>query len=182
MAFNISDIRSQLVFGGWRPTHFQVIISNPFSPASDQKIPFMVKAASIPEFTVGVIPVPYFGRTIKVPGDRIWQDWNTTVINDEDFLVRNALELWSNQINAFERNVAQAGSNPNNYKSQVIIRSFGKDGTVLREYQLNGCWPMTVSSIDTDWGATDTISEFQVTWAFDDLQIIGGVTGDAGGN
>lgn len=181
MAFNISEIRSQLVYGGWRPTHFQVIISNPFAANSDNKTPFMVKAASLPEFTIGKIPVPYFGRTINVPGDRVWLDWTTTVINDEDFLVRDGLERWSNQMNAFERNVAQAGSNPNNYKSQAIIRAFGKDGTVLREYQLNGAFPTSVTGIDTDWAATDTIAEFQVVWSFDDCQVIGGITGDAGG-
>lgn len=181
MTFNINDIRSQLVGGGARSSHFRVIISNPFVPAADIKVPFMVKAASMPAFNIGRIEVPYFGRKINVPGDRTWDDWSTTVINDEDHIVKNSLEVWHNQMNAFERNIAQAGSNPNLYKSTATVTSYGKDGTELRVYQLNGIFPVRVEQIDLAWETTDQIQEFQVQWAFDDLQVVGGITGDAGG-
>ncbi len=182
MTFSINDIRAQLVGGGSRASHFQVIITNPINGSADLKTPFMVKAASVPTFQVGKIEVPYFGRKIPIPGDRVWEDWTTTVINDEDHLVRNALEHWSNAMNAFQRNFATQGSNPNLYKSQAQIIQYGKDKTVLRVYQLNGIWPMTISSIEKNWETTDTIDEFQVTWAYDDLEIIGGNTGNAGGS
>lgn len=182
MAFDINEIRSQLVGGGARPNKFNVIITNPFVAAADIKVPFMVKASSIPAFTIGKIDVPYFGRKVPVPGDRTWEDWNTTVMNDEDFLVRNALEQWSNAMNAFRRNIATAGANPNNYKSTALVTQFGKAGGELRIYQINGIFPINIQSISLDWDTTDTIEEFEVTWAYDDVQIIGGNTGDAGGS
>lgn len=182
MPFDINDMRSQLVYGGARPTHFQVIITNPFNPLADIKVPFMVRAASIPTLTVGKIEVPYFGRRYPIPGDRVWEDWNTTVINDEDFLVRDALERWSNAMNAFRRNVATAGPNPATYKSTATVTHYGKAGNELRVYQLNGIFPMVVSSIDLDWQASDTLEEYQVVWAFDEMEVVGGATGDAGGN
>jgi len=181
MAFNINEIRSQLEFGGYRPSHFQVIITNPFNPTADLKVPFMCRAASIPTVQIGKIEVPYFGRKINVPGDRVWEDWTTTIMNDEDFIIRNALEQWQNAMNAFRRNIATAGANPNNYKSTALVTAFGKTGNELRIYQLNGIFPMMVQSIDVDWSTTDTIAEYQVTWAFDEMEVVGGGTGDGGG-
>lgn len=182
MAFDINDIRSQLVGGGARFSQFYCLITNPFSPSSDLKIPFMCKAASIPSFSIGRIDVPYFGRKIPVPGDRIWDDWTVTIINDEDHIVKDAMERWSNQMNAFRRNIAQSGSNPNNYKSTGLITQMAKDGSELRTYQMNGIFPTMISNIELGWEITDAIEEFQVTFAFDDLEIVAGLTGDAGGN
>lgn len=181
MPFNINDMRAQLTGGGSRASHFQVIITNPINGAADLKTPFVVKAAAIPTVQIGKIEVPYFGRKIAIPGDRVWEDWTTTVINDEDHLVRNALEHWSNAMNAFQRNIATAGPSPTAYKSQAQITSYGKDGTVLRVYQFNGIFPLSIGSMEKNWDTTDTLDEFQVTWAYDDIEVIGGITGDAGG-
>lgn len=182
MTHNINDIRSQLVGGGARPSQFQVIITNPFAPIADIKTPFMVKAASLPSYTMGKIDVPYFGRKIPIPGDRTWEDWTTTVINDEDFIVRDAVEKWSNAMNAFRRNIATAGSNPNSYKSTAIVTQYGKSGDELRVYQINGIFPIMISAIELNWQTTDEIEEFQVTWAYDDVEVVGGNTGFAGGS
>lgn len=180
MAFHINEIRSQLVHGGWRPSHFQCIITNPYDNAADLKIPFMVRAAQLPTYNLGQIPVYYFGRPVKYPGDRTFEDWTTTVINDEDFVIRNSLEIWHNQMNALQRNVASTNL-VNEMKSTGIFTAYGKDGRVLRQYQLNGLWPATIAAVEADWQATDTIAEFQVTWAFDECEVIGGITGDGGG-
>ena len=90
MAFNINDMRSQLVTGGARPTLFQVRLQNPANSAGDVKFPFMCTATQIPASTVGTIPVLYFGREVKFAGDRTFEPWNVQVLNDEDFLIRNA--------------------------------------------------------------------------------------------
>lgn len=180
MPFNINEIRSQLVHGGWRPSHFQVIITNPFDNSADLKAPFMVRAAQLPTYNVGKIPVYYFGRPIFVPGDRTFEEWTTTVINDEDFVIKNSLEIWSNRMNSLQGNISSTNL-VNELKSTGLITAYGKDGRVLRTYQLNGLWPMTIAAIETDWQATDTIGEFQVTWSFDECEVIAGVTGDGGG-
>lgn len=181
MAFSINDMRANLEYGGARPSHFQVIITNPFAPVADIKTPFMVQATSIPSYNMGKIEVPYFGRKIPVPGDRTWEDWTTMVMNDEDFLIRDALEQWSNAMNAFRRNIAQNGASPNNYKSTAIVTQYGKGGNELRVYQINGIFPTIIAPIELDWNTTDTIETFQVTWAFDDVEVVGGTTGTAGG-
>lgn len=179
MVFNINDIRSNLIHGGWRPSHFQVIITNPFDTTADLKSPFMVRSAQLPSFNIGQIPVYYFGRPIFVPGDRSLEPWTTTVMNDEDFVVKNALEVWQGKMNSMQGNVSSTNL-VNELKSTGEVTAYGKDGRVLRTYKLNGLWPMNISALEADWQSTDTIGEFQVTWSFDDCEVIGGITGAGG--
>lgn len=179
MTFNINDIRGSMVHGGWRPSHFQVIITNPYDTISDLKVPFMVRSAQIPGDNIGQIPVHYFGRPIFVPGDRTVEPWTTTIYNDEDFVVKNSIELWIGKINAMQRNIASTNL-VNELKSSAMITAYGKDGRMLRQIQLNGFWPMNLAPIEADWSITDTIGEFQVTWSYDDYEVIGGSTGTGG--
>jgi hypothetical protein len=182
MAFNVNEIRSQLTLGGARNSLFQVVIQNPVNGVADIKVPFMVKAAQIPASTLGLIEVPYFGRKIKLAGDRSFGDWTVTVINDEDFLVRNAMEQWSNYIQSFQTNLRQFGSaSPSAYKAQAQVTQFSKTGVPIRTYTFNGIYPSEIAPIELDWNSTDTIEEFTVTFQYDWWEVSGGVTGNAGG-
>lgn len=180
MAFNINDMRGQLTSGGARPSLFQVQITNPINGIADFKVPFMVKASSLPASNLGTIEVPYFGRKIKVAGDRTFEEWSVTVINDEDFLIRNSMEQWMNSINSHIGNLRETGtSSPAAYKAQAQITQFGKSGQILREYQFNGLFPTNIAAIDTSWETTDTIEEFTVTFQYDWWNISGGITGNS---
>ena len=183
MAFNINDIRSQLQFGGARPSLFQCIISNPVNPVADIKIPFLCKVAQIPSSQLGFIDVPYFGRKLKIAGDRRFDPWTVNIINDEDFAVRNAMEQWNNYINLYEQNITALGTGaPGAYKSQATVTQFSKSGEVLRTYQFNGIYPEAISTIDLAWASVDEIEEFQVTFQYDTFEVLNGITGNAGGS
>jgi len=183
MAFNINDIRAQLTFGGARPSLFQVIISNPVNSVADLKLPFLCKAAQMPASTLGLIEVPYFGRKLRMAGDRQFAPWTVTIINDEDFLIRNAMETWNNSINLYQQNITALGSGaPSLYKSQATITQFGKAGELLRTYQFNGLYPESVAAIDVAWASVDEIEEFQVTFQYDTFEVLNSVTGNAGGS
>lgn len=183
MAFSVNEIRSQLTFGGARNSLFSVQFSNPSNGIADIKVPFMIKAASIPEARLGVIEVPYFGRKIKLAGDRTYDMWQVNVINDEDFLIRNALEQWSNQINSFEGNLRNFSSaNPLQYKTNAQVIQYSKTGVPVREYTFYGIYPVDIAAINVDWAQTDTIEEFGVTFAYDWWEVSSGTTGNAGGN
>ena len=182
MAFSINDIRAQLALGGARPSLFQVTITNPINGAADLKTPFLVESAAIPPSNLGLIEVPYFGRRIKMAGDRTFDPWNVTVINDEDFLVRNSMEQWTNAINSLEGNITTLGSGaPALYKSQATVTQYGKAGEILRIYQFNGLFPQTVSEIGLSWAESDTIERFSVSFQYDNYEVVGGTTGNAGG-
>ena len=170
MAFNINQFKAELVGGGARPTLFQVQITNPVAPGADFKVPFMVRATGIPESTLGQYTVPYFGRQVKYAGDRTFADWTVTVINDEDFAVRNAMEAWSNFINSHDSNTRAL---PQQYKSTGLITQFSKDGSPLRTYVFEGMYPITIDAIQMDWSQTDAIEEFTVTFQYDLWRVEG---------
>lgn len=176
MAFNVNEIKSQLAFGGARPNQFMVRLTNVGNGAADLKQPFLTQAASLPASNKGTIQVPYFGRFIKLPGDRVYDPWTIAVMNDEDFLVRNALEEWSNRINRFESNVRELAD----YKSDAEVIQYGKDGKELRTYKFIGLWPSSIGQIELGWDNNDTIEVFPVEFQYD-YWLVSGPTGDAGG-
>lgn len=181
MAISIRDIKSQLVNGGYRPTHFSVRIFNPANSVADIKTQFMVEAASIPASSLGQIEVGYFGRKIKLAGDRVYANWDVRVINDTDFLVRNALETWSNEMNGAETNLRGfGGPQPALYKSQAQVIQYNAVGDIVREYQFEGLFPVEIGPIDLDWNATDQIATFSVSFAYDMWRVVGGNTGSPG--
>ena len=180
MAFDIEGILANMEKGGARPTLFQVLITNPINNTADIKTPFMVEAAQLPGSTIGTIVHHYFGRQIKFPGDREFEPWNVTVVNDEDFAIRQALEEWHQAINKMKGNIAERGSDPALYKSQAIVTQFGKDGTELRTYQFTGVWPSNIAPIELAWSQQNEIERYQVTFEYDTFEVIGGTTGVVG--
>jgi hypothetical protein len=179
MAFNINDIKSQLTFGGARPTLFQIQITNPVNGIADLKTPFMAKAGQIPQSTLASVEVGYFGRKVKLAGDRTFDDWSVTVFNDEDFLIRNALEQWSASINSHVGNISQFESaSPNQYKSQASITQFSKTGVPIRKYTFYGIFPLTVGPIATDWDNNNQVETFDVNFTYDWWEA-SGITGNA---
>lgn len=175
MVFSINQFKSELVGGGARPSLFQVQITNPIIGVADFKVPFMVKAAALPASNLGSYVVPYFGRDVKYAGDRTFEDWEVTIINDEDFAIRNAMEAWSNAINS---HVANTRALPQQYKSDAIITQYGKDGSTLRVYGFQGIYPLTIASIAMGWETKDAIEDFTVSFQYDLWNIVGGITGN----
>jgi hypothetical protein len=100
---------------------------------------------------------------MKVAGVRQYPDWSTTIINDEDFAVRRALEAWHGAINSSENNLRTTAS----YRTTATVQQFGKDGGIVRTYTIVNCWPVNISSIELSWENEAQIEEFTVTWAFD---------------
>lgn len=181
MAFNVNEFAGALKAGGARPSLFQVQITNPINGVADAQVPFLCKAAQIPESSVSAVDVPYFGRNIKLAGTRTFAEWSPTIINDEDFAIRNAMEQWSNAINSFQGNINNAGGTaPSLYKANAQVTQYSKTGEILRVYDFVGIFPTTVAAIDLGWENGDAIEEFQITFAYDYWQVSGGVTGNAG--
>ena len=177
---SIVDFRSRLKGGGARSNLFEVQMSFPgfAKPVSEalNDIPFLVKAAEIPASNIGNIPVPFRGRVLPIAGDRTFDPWTVTIINDTNFRLRDVMERWSDGINDIQ--TAQGVTNPEDYQTtaKVLQLSRGKASTtkivsssdipVLREYDFIGIYPNVVSSIPLDHGATDQIEEFQVTFNY----------------
>ena len=172
---NISAFKSKLTGGGARSNLFEVDITFPDAVGNtnilNEKVNFLVKAAEIPASNLGNIPVPYRGRVLPVAGDRTFDPWTVTIINDTDFLIRDAMERWSNSINDLQ--TAQGTINPEVYQRSADVKQLSREGSnpgdpekLLRQYKFEGIYPNTVSPIPLDFGATDQIEEFQVTFNY----------------
>ena len=172
----IVDFRGKMTGGGARSNLFEVNIKYPDNIASligdaTGEGEFLIKAAEIPASNIGNIPVPFRGRVLPVAGDRTFDPWTVTVINDTNFIIRDAMEKWSNSINDIQ--TAQGTLNPENYQTVATVSQLSRGGKselddidVLRQYIFSGIYPNVVSSIPLDYGATDQIEEFQVTFNY----------------
>jgi hypothetical protein len=182
MAFNVNLFKGAMKLGGARPSLFQVNITNPVAGGADIQVPFMCKTAQLPASQVTAIPVRYFGRDVKFAGNRTFVDWTVTILNDEDFAIRDALERWHNSINSLQGNLRGFNSaSPALYKSQAQVTQFSKTGVPLRVYNFVGLFPTEVATQELSWDTADAIEEYQVTFAYDYWEVSGGVTGNAGG-
>ena len=178
----LNDFKNRISGGGARPNLFECELNFPdaaldggtLNDISD-KTRFLVKAASLPGSTINVIDIPFRGRNLKIAGDRTFDPWTITVINDIDFTVRNAFERWMNYMNKHEDNSGEL--DPGLYQKDMKVYQLGKAGMntnmstfgdmqVLKAYQFYGTFPTSISAIDLSYDQADTIEEFTV-----DLQV-----------
>jgi len=165
----LADFAANMAQGGARPNLFRVDLdpAGPILSGLGQKFSFLCKASAIPASTVGVIPVPFRGRILKLAGDRTYADWTITVINDHGWTIRKAFEEWSNKINHYIDNVSAVGSAAvragERYTNDGTVTHLGRDGGVVAQYQMKDCWPSEIAAIDLSYESTDAIEEFSVT-------------------
>ena len=170
MAFNIQEFRSSMQFDGARPNLFSVALTFPTvasAPLASEKLTFQAHATSLPPSIMGVASQFYFGRQVKFAGDRQFPDWSITIINDEDFTIRNAFEAWSDKLNSHSQNVRAAGAIKSlNYCADAEVTQYSKTGVPIKTYKFVGLFPNTVDPIGLDWGSNDRIEEFNVTFSY----------------
>lgn len=158
---NIDNFKAKLTGGGARPNLFKVICNFPAEAEGDAELAsFLIKGAGLPASVIAPIEVPYRGRKLKVAGDRTFEPWTITVINDEGFVIRNAFERWMNSINEHLNNVGLI--NPNDYQTDMIVQQLGKDDSVLKTIDLKGVFPTNLSQIELNYETNDTIEEYTV--------------------
>jgi len=157
----VDDFKAKLVGGGARPNLFKATINFPVYAEGDVEITsFLCGAAQLPGSNVGLITVPFRGRQLKMAGDRTFDTWSPTIINDTDFKVRNAMERWMNGINAHSANTGL--TSPTDYEADLIVEQLDKDEAVLKTYNFRGCFPTAISPIDLSYGSDDDIERFSV--------------------
>ncbi|MBT4698241.1 MAG: hypothetical protein HN982_03940 [Candidatus Marinimicrobia bacterium] len=176
MAFSVTEFKSNLKQGGARPSLFKVDFTYPSGiTAPPTRSEFLVKATTIPASTIGSYDVYYHGKAIHVAGDRSFDTWDTTIINDEDFGIRNSLESWmasisNHTLNTRDKNLFQSNDKSEGdaakYKTSLKVTQFSKAGNDLRTYIFKGAWPSALSTINLDWSSQE-IEEFTCTWMYD---------------
>ena len=171
----IDDFKANLLGGGARANQFRVTITPPAGIAIGldvRRASFLVRASNLPAQTLGEIVVPFRGRQIYIAGDRTFEEtWSTTFMNDTDFMVRNAMELWMNGINDLES--GQGTSALADYQTDLQVEQLDRDDTILKTYIFRSAWPTTVAQIDLTSDTADAIEEFEVTWRYQHFEASG---------
>ena len=179
----ISDFKSKLTGGGARANLFEVVLTFPdlVQPATDvlDKSRFLVKAARLPASNISPIDVAFRGRILKIAGDRTFDSWAITVINDTDFAIRSAFENWMNVINRLSDNTGAV--NPADYQADCYVYQLDRDGQALRSYRFFDTFPTQVGPIELSYEATG-IQEFTVELQVQYLEVIKGTSPVAGGS
>ena len=205
MARGISEFKSKLTQGGARPNLFMVRLNFPNEISSvidfgqvnstdaKERAQFLVKTAQIPASTIGSIDVPFRGRMLKVAGDRTFEPWSVTVLNDGEFSIRKAFETWSRGINALTENVSQLGygDDGQGYTAELEVFQLSRDaqspnknpqnmtaaGTdeggmdIIRAYKFYDAWPSALSAIDLSYESNDQIEEFTCEFQYNYYEV-----------
>jgi hypothetical protein len=159
---NINEFVSNFREGS-RPNRFRITVVYPsFAGGDGRDLRFFARSSALPGSTLGVIEVPYMGRSFKVPGDRTFEDLTVTIMNTEDFRQRDALERWQNAINQFEANTRTQ----NNIFSRVILEQLSNSNTVLKTYTLQNCWPSAIGQMELSFDTNNQYHTFDVTWSY----------------
>jgi hypothetical protein len=172
---SINDFKANLIGGGARANQFRVTITPPPGIAIGldvRRTSFMCKGTNLPAQELTPIEVPFRGRKIYIAGDREFSEtWTTTFINDTDFMVRNALERWSNGINDLALNTGVI--DPADYQTDLTVEQLDRDDTILKTYIFRSAWPVSITAIELTSEAADTLEEFECTWRYQHFEASG---------
>ena len=161
----IDDFKAKLIGGGARANLFKATLTFPSYAGGDTELAqFMCKAASLPASIIGQVDIPYRGRQLKIAGDRTYEAWSVTIINDTGFEIRDAFERWQNGMATHKSNTGL--TNPHDYTTDMLVDQLDKDGKTIKQYSFRGAWPVNISAIDVSSDSADTIEEFTVELAY----------------
>lgn len=157
--FNIEDFKANFL-GGARPNKFEIEV-----PGLPDKARFLLKASSIPGANLGEIIVNYQGTQAKFAGDKSFNDWEVTLILDEDYAGFNEIEAWHNLIK--ENDSGIGANNHNQYKKNCTLIHYSQNGEPIATYRLNGAWPKIIPDTPVAWDNNDTAMEIGITFSYD---------------
>ena len=163
---NINEFKSRLRGGGARANQFKVTLPFPGYAAvggETSDLAFLCSATALPGQTVGQVAIPFRGRVLNIAGDRTFEPWTITVLNDTDFKLYRAFERWMNGINNMTDNEGIA--NPADYQVDGFIDQLDRNGSTLKSYTYRGLFPTNLASIPLNYADNDKIEEFDVTFA-----------------
>jgi len=164
---SITDFKSKLSGGGARANQFKVVMPFPgYAQVGGEieELAFLCQSTNLPEMAIQNIDVPFRGRQIKIAGDRTIAPWSITVMNDTDFLLRNAFERWQNGINNMSDN--EGLTNPADYQVDAFVDQLDRNGATIKSYTLRGAYPTSISTIALAYDTNNQIETFDVEFNY----------------
>ena len=167
MSQNIDTFKANLRGGGARANQFKITFASPPAIAiglDTARASFLIRTGQLPGSSVGEVVVPFRGRNLYLAGDREYETWTTTVLNDTDFMVRNAMEAWSNGMNNFVNGTGL--TNVADYTADLTVQQLDRSDLVIKTYFLRNCFPQAIGAIDLSFDTTTEVETFDITWRY----------------
>ena len=164
---NINEFKSRLSGGGARANQFKVTMVWPGYASvggETSDMSYLCTATSLPGQTLGTVSVPFRGRVLNLAGDRTFNPWSVTVLNDTDFKIYRAFERWFNGMNNMTDN--EGLTNPSDYQVDIFIDHLDRNGSTLKSYTLRGAFPTALDDIELAYSTNNAIEEFGCSFTY----------------
>jgi hypothetical protein len=162
---DISKFKGLLGAGGARPNQFRVLLSFPsYVVVPNKEYSLLVTGAAVPASNVNPTLIQYRGREVKLAGERIFDPWTITIVNDTEFSLRRPFEEWMNGMNNLVDNTGVL--TPRDYQIDLEVEHLDRNDEVLQTYKLHSAFPINMSEIALQYGQNDVIEEFTVTFQY----------------
>jgi len=175
---NLSAFTTALQGGGARANQFMVTLGGTGATGLTNNFHFLCRSAQVPALTIGEVAVPYRGRVIYLAGDRTYDAWTVTIMNDRNYSVRAFLENWMDDMSDIGGTTKANAISAASYYANATVQQLDRNNKAIRTYKLEGLWPTTLDAIDLSYDANDAIEEFGATFRFNWLTAGGGGQGE----
>jgi hypothetical protein len=164
---NINDFKTQLSSGGARANQFEVTIRFPTlvgAAGVSQQLKFLCKSASLPASSIQNIAVPFRGKEVNFAGERSYEPWQISVLNETNFAIRNSFERWIDIINP--PSMVGGLTSPSLYQVQMQVTQLDRNGFPLMHYTFVDAYPINIGDIALSFDNGQAIEEFPVTFQY----------------
>ena len=175
---NLSAFTTALQGGGARANQFMVTMGGTGATGLTNNFHFLCRSAQVPALTIGEVAVPYRGRVIYLAGDRTYDAWTVTIMNDRNYSVRAFLENWMDDMSDIGGTTKANALSAASYYANATVQQLDRNNKPIRTYKLEGLWPTTLDAIDLSYDANDAIEEFGATFRFNWMTAGGGGQGE----
>jgi hypothetical protein len=155
--------------GGTRLNRFTAISEN----CTRLNRPFHMRSAQIPGAQISSIGLNWFGRTIELPGERVFEPWTFTILDDSlDEEVYSDFEAWQHAIGNKDQNTFV--NLANSFRSlsggkgcDFVVKQYRADGdAVEKQFKIFNAWPIQIGPIELDQAKDNQLCQFTVTFAY----------------
>lgn len=165
----ISAFKAQMQGGGARPNQFRVELTFPafvgsVGAAAGNAAQFLCRSAQLPASTIEDITAAYRGRPVHFAGERTFQPWTISVLNDTNFLIRNVMEKWSNGV--LNYTATNGIMRPSDYQVDMSVYQLDRNDNIIKTYRFYDAYPTNVGAIQLAFDQNNAIEEFEVEFVY----------------
>ena len=166
----ISDFKAQLSTGGARPNQFRVELGFPAFLGAQAALAgyagyFLCKSATLPSSNIDDITAYFRGRPVHFAGERTFQPWTVSVFSDNNFLIRNVMEIWQDRTLNYDATNGIIA--PSVYQAGMMsVYQLDRNDNIIKSYTFYDVYPTVVGPIQLDFEQNRQIESFDIEFTY----------------